>query len=53
MRAKQLREMATLWRQVALTLSLRVERERQLAAAKALDAEADRLEIEAHGLKPA
>lgn len=40
--------MAALWRRVAPTLSLRVERERQLAAAKALEAEADRLDVEAN-----
>lgn len=51
MRAKPLREMSVLWRQVASSLSLMVERERQLAAAKALDAEAERLEIEANGLE--
>ena len=51
-RAKQLREMAALWRQVAPTLSLRVEREKQLMAAKALEAEADRLEIGLDGTKP-
>ena len=44
--------MAALWRQVAPTLSLRVERERQLMAAKALEAEADRLEIGLNDMKP-